>query len=780
MSNDSPKSACVLHDLAEALVAHPGLKAIWLDAANKRVSLAFAPGCDNEETRAALKQVVARHKPGEIPECGEDTWRVVCELCERGTRRTMPTGIRMVSMPEAGVMLEKETCPTAPRFWKWTQFPWVKIQARQIEAVSAGDDAEEHDWRIPMMLAALCGLATLAGFLTERVAPPIIQPYAILAYLVAFGAGAWHPAIEVIELLRKRVLDIHFLMLCVAVGAAFIGHWWEGAVLLFLFSLSGALEELAMARTRRAIHSLFKGAPKEATVIGNDGSETTISLDDIQPGMVVRVLPGGQFPVDAVVIKGETGVDESTLTGEAMPVEKRVGDSVFSGTMNTWGAVDCRVERRPSESALAKIIRLIREAQESKAPSQRFTDNFGSRYTIAILLLSLAMFFVWWLGFGLPPFVSDSAQVSAFYRTMTLLVVASPCALVLSIPSAILAGIAAGARRGILFRGGIAIENLSAVDRVAMDKTGTLTTGELALAGLEGDLPHDELLTMAAALARHSTHPVSRAIFAEWKKMQGRADVEASDSLPAAKLPEVASFRSIPGMGVEGILDGRNVRLGRREMFASAPWLDEYAAPEPGITETLIAWGGTSHGRILLADSPRNASRPLIENLTRHGVGVAMLTGDRPESAHRIAAHVGVKKVLAGLHPEDKVAAIRKWREQGHTVAMIGDGVNDAPSLAAADVAVGMGFRGSDAVLEQADIILMHDKLENFYEAYTLSRRARTIIRQNLTISLGVIAVLVISALGFSLPLTLGVIGHEGSTVVVVLNSLRLLSSKKY
>lgn len=760
-------SACVLHDLAEALAAHPALKAVWLDAANKRVSFAFSPGYETAEARQALQKIVARHQPGEPPDCGSDSWQVVCEICERGMRRAMPPGIRMVAMPEAGVMLEKESCPTAPRFWRWKQFPWVKIQARQFEPVSPIEEGheEEHDWKQAMALAAGCGLATLTGFFLEKFSSPGLEPYAIPAYVIAFVAGAWHPMHELIELLRKRVLDIHFLMLCVAAGAAFIGHWWEGAVLLFLFSLSGALEELAMARTRRAIRSLFKEAPKEATVVEADGTERTVAVETLESGMIVRVPPGGQFPVDAAIIKGETGVDESTLTGEALPVDKRVGDEVFSGTINTWGAVDCRVLRRPSESALAKIIRLIREAQESKAPSQRFTDNFGSRYTYFVLLFSAAMFFVWWLGFGLEPFVGSEGSVSAFYRAMTLLVVASPCALVLSVPSAILAGIAAGARRGILFRGGIAIENLSAINRVAMDKTGTLTTGELKLVAIEGTLPDDQLLARAAALARNSTHPVSRAILAASRQSQ------AGES----SLPEVAGFRSISGMGVEGVIDGNPVRLGRREMFSDAAWLADYDAPPPGVSETLLA-SADWHGRFLLEDSPRPQSAPLVDSLARQGVAVTMLTGDRAESAQRIAAQVGVTDVLSELKPEGKVAAIRKWREDGQIVAMIGDGVNDAPSLAAADIAVGMGLRGSDAVLEQADVILMHDRLENFLEAYTLSRRARTIIRQNLAVSLGVIAILVLGALGLDLPLTLGVVGHEGSTVVVVLNSLRLLA----
>jgi len=476
------------------------------------------------------------------------------------------------------------------------------------------------------------------------------------------------------------------------------------------------------------------------------------------------VLPERLFPADGRVVSGRSSADESSLTGESEAVEKQEGDTVFGGTLNTYGPLIVEVLRPSSESAHARIIRLIRDAQASKAPSQRFTDRFGTGYTISLLGITLAMFLIWHFGFGLPAFQESAGERSAFYRAMTLLVVGSPCALVLSIPSAILAGIAAGARRGILFRGGIALENLASVRRLAVDKTGTLTEGKLVLVGVESQTPasENEVLRLAAALSRQSTHPLSRAIAASYLRASGE------DAAPAENAV------SLPGQGLSGEVDGRPTSLGRRSLFPDIPWLQTLPDPAPGLTEVLVS-NGEIHGRILLRDALRAESAPLIAALHRRGIRVTMLTGDRPQAAELVARELKLDDVRAGLHPEDKVAAIRAWRDAGEIVAMVGDGTNDAPSLAAADVSIGMGLRGSDAVLEQADVILTQDKLERVLEAIDLSRRCRAIIRQNVGISLGVVIVLALSAIAALIPLPIGVLGHEGSTVVVVLNSLRLL-----
>jgi Cd2+/Zn2+-exporting ATPase len=561
-------------------------------------------------------------------------------------------------------------------------------------------------------------------------------------------------------------------MLAVALGSASIGAWGEGATLLFLFSLSGALEHYALGRTQREIESLFKATPKTALVLDAAGNEVETPVSALTPGTVLAVKPDSQFPVDGVMTSGTTAADESNLSGESAPVDKRRGDLVLAGTMNLWGAVRVEVSRPAAESALQRIIHLIRQAQQSKAPSQRFTDRFGSGYTAVVLTLTVVMFFFWWRMSGLPPLVSTEASASAFYRAMTLLVVASPCALVLSIPSAILAAIAWAARRGILFRGGAAVEQLAEVNVVALDKTGTLTTGELAVESLD-TWPagrEAEVQRFAFALASHSTHPLSRALTAHGRRLGWQR-------------LEVDHLESVPGQGVSGWIAGRLCLLGRHEFIASlATSAAQALLPDlppqkidhlgqPGV------WFATDDvvGCIRFRDRLRAESPQLIESLRNAGLHTVLLTGDRRENAAALHRDLPLDEVRSELRPEDKLNYIARQIDSGRRVAMVGDGVNDAPSLAAAHVGVAMGARGSDAALEQADVVLMRDRLENFLAAFRLSQRARRIIQQNLFISLGTVIVLVGFALAGQIPLTLGVIGHEGSTVVVVLNSLRLL-----
>lgn len=628
------------------------------------------------------------------------------------------------------------------------------------------ESTEDHDaeWKWLLLSAVLCGVFLLTAIALERSS---FASVALWFYLLSYAAGGWDALIDTWQNVRRGKLEIHFLMLAVAIGAAVIGAWWEGAALLFLFSLSGALESMAMARTEREIRSLFRDSPKTAMVILPTGEISEMAVDGLLKGQLLRVLPGSQFPVDAVITSGQSAADESMLTGESLPVEKGIGDTVFGGTLNTWGAVDAEVLRPPTESAHAKIIRLIRDAQASKAPSQKFTDRFGTPYTIGILLLSFLAFCWWHWGAGLPVWQEAEGQPSALYRAMTLLVVSSPCALVISIPSAILAGIAAAAKRGILFRGGIALENLATIHRLAVDKTGTLTEGEFQITGID-TVPsgHDhELLRIAASLSQQSTHPLSRAIAGAWRQKQG------------VQAPAVSDVESVTGKGVRGRVDGEMATQGRRSLFPGAGWLSQFSDPKPGLTEVLVEGQGLV-GRILLRDAPRLESKPLIQELQKMGIKVVMLTGDRPESATLLSQELGLDEARSSMTPEGKVAAIQAWKQQGEIVAMVGDGVNDAPSLAVADVSIGMGLRGSDAVLEQADVILLNDQLEKVLIAYRLSKKCRAIIRQNIVISLGVLVVLALGSIGFSIPLPLGVLGHEGSTVIVVLNSLRLLFTR--
>ncbi|MEP6667661.1 MAG: cation-translocating P-type ATPase [Chthoniobacter sp.] len=640
---------------------------------------------------------------------------------------------------------------------------WLpRVANREVELPDHDHD-HEGEWRVQLIASGLCAVFGIAGWLAARGGFP--AP-ALVAFGLAYLAGAWFTAQEVWEKLHHREVDIHFLMLAVAGGAAAIGAWNEGAVLLFLFSFSGALEHYAMERTQNEIRSLFNAAPKTATVLDEAGTETVVSVAELRTGQRLRIKPSDQFPVDAEVVKGETAADESTLTGEAKPVDKAVGDSVLAGTLNLWGVVETVVSRPAQESALQKIIQLIQNAQRNKAPAQRFTDRFGTHYTYGVLALTTVMFFVWWLPLHHRPFVSVPGDVSAFYHAMTLLVVASPCALVLSIPSAILAAIAWGARRGILFRGGAAVEQLAEVKIVAMDKTGTLTSGDLRVEKVESFPPghEEEVVRLACALDRHSNHPLARAIV-RYARQRGIEPIEVTD------------FAQTSGAGITARCNGRELRLGRRAWAQDTSHADCLAVTPPqdiGVSEVWLS-AGDFCGRLLLRDDLRPEARELIDQLRRRGLRTVVLTGDNQGAADFLRTELGLDDVRAGLKPEQKLEIIQSFNKNGSRAAMIGDGVNDAPSLAAAHVGVAMGARGSDAALEQAAVVLMNDRLENFLAAYELSRRARTIIRQNLALSLGVIVVLVTLALFQKIPLTLGVVGHEGSTLVVVLNSLRLL-----
>ena len=847
--DDTPK--CLVQTVAEVMRRAPTLEAVKIDRAQNSIVLATLGPADADLEQVVTRQIRALQQ--QSPACRLLVGAASCDTCELALDPTLKRSLN-IQQDAATTTIARVSCPTAPRFWKWRAFPLPRIVPREVHV----EDAETHqqEWKQQLAAAALCGLfLVFASFLPRGV-------WTLPLYLAAYLCGAWFTAKEVWEHLREGKVDVHFLMLTVAAGAASIGAWGEGAMLLFLFSLSGALEHFALGRTQREISALFKSAPKSAVVLGENHSEQIIPVEQLAVGMRLLVKPGDQFPVDAELVSGATSADESNLTGEAAPVDKAVGDAVFAGTINLWGAVEATVTRPASQSALQRIIRLIKEAQHLKAPSQRFTDKFGSAYTYSILALTLVMFFVWWLAFKLPPFTSTVETRSAFYNAMTLLVVASPCALVLSIPSAVLAAIASGARRGILFRGGAAVEQLADVQVVAMDKTGTLTTGELRVESVESFPPgrEREITGLAYSIERLSTHPLARAV-TRYGKGQG------TQALALEK------FESVAGLGLRAEFNGQSVMLGRRSWIldSSTPaltpalspeeretvsppsssrardegamtsgghrrWsssfslsgadpdslkaelqqreagLDRHfqshpqdeavrlnaipplpggegrgegeapknqpAQPTPGLSEVWLAHGSLL-GRITLRDDIRPQARAVIDELRQRGLQTVVLTGDRREAAEHLQKQLAVDDMRAELKPEQKVEAIREFIRRGQRVAMIGDGVNDAPSLAAADIGVAMGARGSDAALEQAEVILMNDRLENFLTALQISCRARAIIRQNLVISLGTVAVLVVCAMLGKIPLTLGVLGHEGSTVIVVLNSLRLLLRDK-
>ncbi len=606
--------------------------------------------------------------------------------------------------------------------------------------------------------SAVCLVFTVAAFLLRKTH----FDFSLACVAAAYFAGGWDLTAKVWAGVREREFGTDFLMWLVAFGAMFIGEQREAAVLLFLFSASGAMERFAHGRTQREIGALLKNAPKLARLI-EDGVEREVPVAELRPGQLVRVTANEQVPVDILVERGESAADEAMLTGEAEPIPKVLGDTCLAGTLNLWGVIEGRVQRAAEDSALQRIIRLIENAQNLKAPVQRFTDRFGTRYTAIVLSVCTAVFFVWWLAFGAPPFVREQAHESAFYRAMTLLVVMSPCALVLSVPSAILSAIAFGARNGVLFRGGAAIENLAGITVVAMDKTGTLTRGKLELIGVEVLQGSEEDLLLAASnLARISNHPMSRSI-ARAANRRSLAVEQPTES------------ETVAGQGVRAKWRGETVILGHRALVAS---VHGGATLPPHAEQASEVWfaSRTLLGRLLLRDQLRPEAPSLVARLHDAGLKTVMLTGDKSGAAEQMGRMAGVREILGQLTPAQKVEAIERLKKSGETVAMIGDGVNDAPCLAAADVGVAMGARGSDAAIEQAEVVLMNDWLENFLLALDLSIRARRIIRQNLTLSLGVIVFMSLTALlAKALPLYVGVLAHEGSTVIVVLNSLRLL-----
>lgn len=582
--------------------------------------------------------------------------------------------------------------------------------------------------------------------------------------VIAYVAGGFYGFQEGLKSLLARELNIDFLMVLAAVGAAIVGEWRDGAVLLFLFSLSNVLQDYAMGRSRRAIQSLFALYPEEARVHTATGVKT-VPISELEVGQIVLIQPGERIPVDGEVVAGQSAVDQATITGESLPVDKAPGDKVFAGTLNQNGSLDVRVTKHAAQSTLARIIAMVEEAQARKAPTQRFLDDFEKRYALIVVAAAAAVAFLPWL-------VLDWHFHDSFYRAMVLLVVASPCALVISVPAAFLSAIAAGARHGVIFKGGAHLEQMSTIRVVAFDKTGTLTEGRPVVTDVVpyGAYSADDLLKAAASVETRSEHPLAQAICAAAQQR-------------ALTLEPVTEFYAETGQGVSGTVGKALVRVGRLQYIvecAGQPPADLQAIHDrlrdEGKSVLLVCYNDNWMGALAVADRLRPQSAQIVAALHQAGVErVVMLTGDNAVVARRIAEQAGVDEVRAELMPDDKATILAELERTYGPVAMVGDGVNDAPALAMATVGIAMGAAGTDVALETADVVLMGDQLEAIPYTIRLSRKARRIVWQNIAFALGVIGVLVISAFAVELPLPLGVIGHEGSTVVVVLNGLRLL-----
>lgn len=618
---------------------------------------------------------------------------------------------------------------------------------------------------------AICAVLGIVGAVLHAMDFSAAQAWSVAACAVAYLAGGIGPTANAASSLRKGQLNVDLLMILAAIGAAAIGDWIEGVVLLFLFSLSGTLEAFAMYRTTRSIESLIQLRPREAMLVREGVAEDQrVPVESLQIGDVVRVRPGERFAVDGVVCDGETWADEATLTGESEPIHKGLNAMVFSGTINGQGSVLVRMTRAVADTTLERIVHMVQEAQAQKTPTQRFVESWQQPYVMGVFAAAALVL----LGARV---VHTASWYDAFYHAMVMLVAASPCAVVVSAPAVLLSAIARAGRHGVLFKGGVHLESLGKVDVIAFDKTGTVTLGRPGVTEVwtpEG-VDQARLLSLAATVEHRSEHPLGVPVVAEVR----RRGIASSES-------PLSEFHSHTGHGVHARVDGIWVGVGREGLFethdiALPTALIEQAQRirEQGQTALLVVTVEESLcGVIGVADQIRPEATATMDALKRLGIRrIVILTGDHERVAHAIAKVLHADEVRAGLLPDQKVVELRHLAENGGLVAMVGDGVNDAPALAAARVGIAMGGAGTDVALEVADVVLMRDDLRGLPLAVWISRLARKRVRQNMIFAFGMIGVLVISTF-FDLPLWLGVLGHEGSTVIVVFNGLRLLWEK--
>jgi Cd2+/Zn2+-exporting ATPase len=633
--------------------------------------------------------------------------------------------------------------------------------------------------------AIVCGLLLLIGWLALHLG---FLGWALLLLPAAYIIGGYESAREgLTTLIEEKELDVDLLMIVAALGAAGVGLWRreyhliiDGAVLILIFAISGALEGYAMRRTERSIRSLMSLTQDTATVL-RQGKEEVVPVVQLQVGDEIIVKPGELIPTDAVIVEGYTTLNQAAITGESLPVEKTVGDEVFAGTLNGYGALKLKLHQPPESSLIQRVIRLVKQAQTEAPPSQQFIERFERAYARVIVVAGVLLVI-------LPPFLWNWDWETTIYRALTFLVVASPCALMAAIMPTLLSGIANGAKQGILFKNGAQLEMMGRVRAIAFDKTGTLTTGQVQVfqVSTNSNYTRSDVLKAAASVESRSEHPLAQAI------------VEASKNLDWVAATEVQAF---PGQGILGIVDNQEVIVGKNSFLqkyvANLPNNLSYIAEDwerEGKTVVWVAnsrWGDgektSPHhpttpslyqvlGIIAIADQLRTQAAETITRLKKLGVEqVVMLTGDNQQTAESVGREVGVDRVYAELLPEDKLHVIRSLQREYQTVAMVGDGINDAPALAQASVGIAMGGAGSDVALETADIVLMADRLEKIEVAMRLGKRAQAIVKQNIAIALGFIILLLIGNFMGNINLPIGVVGHEGSTVFVTLSGLRLL-----
>ncbi|MBD0303927.1 MAG: heavy metal translocating P-type ATPase [Tolypothrix sp. T3-bin4] len=660
---------------------------------------------------------------------------------------------------------------------------------RSLSTPSLTQQVKDHP---DALAAAICGILVFLGWLALHL------NWVGLGLLILPGAyviGGYESTREgLTTLFEEKQLDVDLLMIVAALGAASLGLWRheyylivDGAILILIFAISGALEGYAMQRTERDIRSLMAVTSDTARLLRH-GSEQTIAIAKLQVGDEVLVKPGELIPTDAIILEGYSSLNEASITGESLPVEKTVGDEVFAGTINGNGALKLRVHQPPESSLIQRVIQLVQQAQTEAPPSQLFIERFERGYALVIVVIGIL------LG-TLPPFLLGWDWETTIYRALIFLVVASPCALMAAIMPTLLSGIANGARQGILFKSGAQLEMMGKVRAIAFDKTGTLTTGKLQVVQIIPAAGHSEsrVLQITAAIEAYSEHPIGQAIAQAAQQQQ-------------LKLPPVTNVKAEIGQGISGEVEGQRVLVGKaafveEQKFLVGMGLENNPIPKQissqqnsssssiqylnthsqqleaeGKTVVWVNFAGEVLGIIAIADTPRLTAATAIQRLKHLGIEqIVMLTGDNERTAQSIAQQLGVDQVYAELLPEDKVNAIRHLQRQYQTVAMVGDGINDAPALAQASVGIAMGVAGSDVALETADIVLMADRLEKLEQAIILGRRSQSIVKQNIIFALSFIVLLLIANFLGSITMPLGVIGHEGSTVIVTLSGLRLL-----
>ncbi len=649
-----------------------------------------------------------------------------------------------------------------------------------------GDDKHEHHASgsryVEVGASLLCGALLLLGWWMDDETSATFTTGRWLL-VGAYLTGGWFTAKEAWENLRARRLQIDMLMLVAAAGAAALGEWAEGALLLFLFSLGHALENFALGRARRAIEALAALRP-ETALVRKDGTLTEVPVETLVPGDIVVVKPDERLAADGFVIVGETSIDQAAITGESVPVDKRpVPDQtkarasattlaeesrVYAGTINRGKAIEIEVTRRSDQSTLARVVELVRSAESSRSPTQLFTDRFQRIFVPSVLVLATLLLFAW--------VVVDEPFSASFYRAMAVLVAASPCALAISTPSAVLSGVARAARGGVLVKGGEALERLGVLHAIAFDKTGTLTEGKPRLTDIRPaqGVTQQQLLRVAVSVERLSDHPLAAAVVRDGASILDESDV-----------PEAKDLESLTGKGLKAVFEGEPVLLGKRALFtdgegADIPLPDQLVwetreLERSGRTVFIVRMGSRYLGAVGLMDTPRETASKVVRQLRALGMTrLIMLSGDNQRVADNVATTIGLDGAHGDLMPEDKVEAVRRLRESGE-VAMVGDGVNDAPAMASASVGIAMGAAGSDVALETAGVALMSDRLEQLPFAVELSRKSRRIIRQNLWASLGMVAFLIPATI-FGLQMGFAVLFHEGSTLLVVANALRLLA----